>query len=86
MELDLTIFNKEIEAGYITPDFGVYANVPYYIKKMVQDINKEYQKFYNIDFFTFIDEECIMPEMGLPPLPDNIITIRKELEKKYNNL
>ena len=83
MEFDLSIFNKEIEAGYITPDYEVYSNVPEYIKNMALDVNKEYKEIYNIDFFTFIDTPCLEPAKDLPPLPEYLIKIRKELEKEY---
>lgn len=86
MDIDLTQFDKEIQAGYITPDYKVYSNVPNYIKEMAIEINKDYQKFYHTDFFTFIDEECLTEAEDLPPLPDFIKNARKELEKEYTKL
>lgn len=83
MDIDLTQFDKEIQAGYISPDFEVYSNVPDYIKKMAKGLNTEYQKFFNTDFFKFIDEECFMPADNLPPIPDFMEQARKELELKY---
>lgn len=83
MELEITSFNEEIEAGYITSSFEVYSNAPEYIKEMAENINKDYQKSYGDNFFTFVDEECVMPSNNLPPLPEYIIKAREELHKKY---
>lgn len=83
MEYDLSIFSKEIEAGFITPNYEVYSNAPDYIQKMAKSVNAEYIKSYGFEFFKFIKEECLMESENLPPLPSDLIKLRKELEKKY---
>ena len=54
-------------------------------KKMALDVNKEYKEIYNIDFFTFIDTPCLEPAKDLPPWPEYLIKIRKELETDYKD-
>lgn len=70
---------KEQQAGYITPDYVVYSFAPDYIQDMAKEANKEYQKLYNTDFFTFEKSEDMF---GDNP-PKEIIKIRKELELEY---
>lgn len=79
MDIDLSQFNSEILAGYISPDFVVYSFAPDYIQKMAKEINKEFKNFNKSEFFKFEKSEDIF---GNNP-PKEIIKIRKELELEY---
>lgn len=71
---------KEKEANYISFNNEVYANAPDFIKEMAKNVNKEYQRIFNQDFFTFIDETDIWGD----DVPPEVEKLRKDLEKQYN--
>lgn len=72
-------FQKEKMAGYISFENEVYSFAPKYIQEMAKEINKDYQQYYNRDYFTFVKSEDMF---GINP-PSVIKKIRQELEKQY---
>ena len=71
---------KEQEANYISFDNEVYSNAPDFIKEMAKNVNIEYNKIFNQDFFTFINETDVWGENP----PPEIIKIREEVKKQYD--